>query len=373
MNGLSFQITDNCGAARAGTLTINGTEVQTPVFMPVGTNATVKAMTPVQVADTGAKLILANTYHLAMRPGTETVAALGGVKRFNGWPHVMLTDSGGYQVFSLSKMNRITDEGVTFQWPVDGSTHFFSPKIAIDHQHRIGADLIMAFDECMPHDADLSYARTSVARTSRWAKECIDHHNASEYRERQFLGGIVQGGLVRELRLESARDLVGMDFPFYAIGGLSVGEGFERMREVLSYTVAELPAEKPRYLMGVGEPRDIIEAVSQGIDMFDCVMPTRNARNGEAFTFSGTIKIRNAKYASDGLPLEEGCDCYTCRTFSRAYLRHLDHAKEMLFHTLMTTHNLRFMQRFMNAIREAIRGNALVAFSKSFTSGFYKD
>ncbi|MEK6797272.1 MAG: tRNA guanosine(34) transglycosylase Tgt [Spirochaetota bacterium] len=369
----NFSLSSTDGAARSGTLSVNGTEIGTPVFMPVGTNGTIKAVPPSMVEDEGPRLILANTYHLVLRPGTDIVASAGGIKRFSGWQHAMLTDSGGYQVFSLAKLNRITDDGVSFRSHLDGTPYLFTPEKAMEWQHAIGADLIMAFDECMPHDADHAYAEASTARTSRWAKQCIAYHNARENSSRQYLGGIVQGGLDRDLRIRSASEITAMGFPFHAIGGLSVGEGHDTMGEVLSCTAPLLPADKPRYLMGVGEVRDILMAVSYGIDMFDCVMPTRNARNGEAFTKNGVVRIRNARHAGDNGPLETGCGCYTCRNFSRAYLRHLDNAKEMLFHTLMTVHNLRFMHDLMIAIRAAIAGGTFSSFAKAFNDSFYRE
>lgn len=369
--GAEFSIEDSDGKARAGRLNVNGVEIATPVFMPVGTNASVKAVSPSQVEECGAKIILANNYHLTLRPGVEVVEKAGGVKEFSGWRYAMLTDSGGYQVFSLAKMNKISDEGVEFNSHIDGKKFFFTPELAIENQHKIGADLIMAWDECAPHDADYSYVKKAAERTSAWAKQCLDFHKSSGRDDRQFLGAIVQGGLHKDLRLQSAKELIEMDFPFYAIGGLSVGEGGEMMEEVLSYCAPALPSDKARYLMGVGEPSDILNAVSHGVDMFDCVMPTRNARNGELFTFDGPLRIRNSDYINQHETIEEGCCCYTCRNFSRAYLRHLNNAKEMLYSSLATIHNLSFMMRFMDKIRSSIIDKRFADFKKSFIENYY--
>lgn len=338
------------GARRGRVLTPHGA-FDTPAFMPVGTQGTVKGILPDGLAATGAQIILANTYHLMLRPGEKTVAALGGLHRFMGWDKPILTDSGGFQVFSLADINKISDDGVTFKSHIDGSRVHLTPARSIQVQNDLGADIIMAFDECPPADAPRVYQEEAVARTLRWAEECRAAHLRPAA---QALFGIVQGGVHRDLRLECAERLVEMDFPGYALGGLAVGEGFEQMREVLSWTVPALPEAKPRYLMGVGYPRDLIAAVAAGIDMFDCVLPTRNGRNASAFTAGGSIRLRNAAYAQDARPIEDGCDCYACRHFTRGTLRHYFAAGEMLGPILVSVHNIRFYQRFMADLRTAI-------------------
>lgn len=358
--------------ARLGEINVNGVVFETPVFMPVGTQATVKALTPEMVEATDSKIILANTYHLVLRPGLEIIKNAGGVKKFSNWKNAMLTDSGGFQVFSLAKLRKITEDGVEFRSHIDGKKYLFTPKSVMEAEHIIGADFIMCFDECAKHDADYSYVKKSIKLTHKWARECKDYHDSTENKNFQYLGGIIQGGMFDDLRRESAQTLSDMDFPFYAIGGLSVGETPEKMHEVLTNLMEFVDAEKPRYLMGVGEPRDILNSVMEGVDMFDCVMPTRNARNGEAFTFNGAVKIRNSKYRTDNSQLEEGCNCYTCKNFSKAYLNHLDKAHEMLFSTLMTIHNISFMQRFMKEIRENLLNGSFLEFRKIFINSFYE-
>lgn len=358
--------------ARYGKININGVEFETPVFMPVGTQATVKSLTPVQVEETESKIILANTYHLILRPGLKILSEIGGVKKMSNWKGAMLTDSGGFQVFSLAKLRKITEDGVEFRSHIDGTKYFFTPKSVIEAEHIIGADFIMCFDECVPHDATYEYTKKSLSITNKWAKICKDYHDSTENSNYQYLGGIIQGGMFEDLRKEAANTLLDMDFPFYAIGGLAIGEGAQKMHEVLASTMPYTDKNKPRYLMGVGEVRDILNAVMEGIDMFDCVMPTRNARNGEAFTFDGPVRIRNQKNKEDYTTLDSSCDCYTCKNFSKAYLNHLDKAKEMLFSTLMTIHNIRFMQRFMNALRQSIIEDNFHNFRIEMLDRFYK-
>lgn len=370
----SFKVEKNSSQnnARKGLIEINGVNIDTPVFMPVGTQATVKSLTPDMVKETESNIILANTYHLVLRPGLEVIKKFGGVKKFSAWDKAMLTDSGGFQVFSLSSLRKITDEGVEFRSHIDGTKYFFTPKSVMEAEHIIGADFIMCFDECSKHDAPYNYVKEAMERTHKWAHECKEYHDSKENSLRQYLGGIVQGGMFDDLRKESALTLSDMDFPFYAIGGLSVGESNEKMHEVLSKVMPYMSKEKPRYLMGVSEPLDILNAVMEGIDMFDCVMPTRNARNGEAFTMEGPVRIRNSRYRSDDTTLEEKCDCYTCKHFSKAYLNHLDKAHEILFSTLMSIHNVRFMQRFMKDLRDSIVNDNFADYRNDMINRFYK-
>ena len=359
--------------ARLGKIDVNGISFDTPVFMPVGTSASVKSITPNMIHESESKIILANTYHLILRPTLDVIKEFGGVKKFMNWDGAMLTDSGGFQVFSLSKLRRITDEGVEFRSHIDGRKLFFTPKSVIEAEHIIGADFIMCFDECAKHDSTHAYVVDSIRKTHKWALECKEYHDSQDNSNYQYLGGIIQGGMYDDLRRESALTLSDMDFPFYAIGGLSVGETPELMHEVLAKMEEFIPKEKPRYLMGVGEPRDILNAVMEGVDMFDCVMPTRNARNGEAFTMNGPIRIRNSKHKKDVSTLDPDCDCYTCKNFSRAYLHHLDKSHEMLFATLMTIHNVRFMQIFMSELRKSINDGVFIDFRKKILSSFYKN
>ena len=359
-------------SARLGKININGIEIDTPVFMPVGTKASVKALTPTMIEETESKIILANTYHLVLKPGLDILKIFGGVKKFMGWKGAMLTDSGGFQVFSLAKLRKINDEGVEFSSHIDGSKYFFTPRSVMEAEHIIGADFIMCLDECSKHDATYEYAKEAMLRTHKWAKECKEYHDSTPNSEYQYLGGIIQGGMFDYLRKESAETLVNMDFPFYSIGGLSVGETPEKMHEVLSKVMLYTNKQKPRYLMGVSEPRDILNGVMEGIDMFDCVMPTRNARNGEAFTMNGIVRIRNSKYRTDDAVLEKECDCYTCRNFSKAYLNHLDKVHEILFSTLMTIHNVRFMQRFMRDLRNSIENDTFSDYRKDMMLKFYE-
>jgi len=325
--------------------------------MPVGTQGTIKGILPDQLAATGSQIILANTYHLMLRPGADAVAELGDLHRFMAWKGPILTDSGGFQVFSLADINRISDEGVTFKSHVDGRMVELTPRRSIEVQNALGADIIMAFDECPRADAPVEYHREAVERTLRWAAES---HQAHARPNDQSLFGIVQGGVDLDLRVCAARELMGIDFPGYAIGGLAVGEGFEAMVRVLEAVTPILPASKPKYLMGVGFPRDIVAAVAAGVDMFDCVMPTRNGRNAYAFTASGPLRLRNSALQRQTGPIEEGCDCYACRTFSRGAIRHYFFAGEMLGPMLVSLHNVRFYQRLMEDIRRAV-GSATFA------------
>jgi len=348
---LKQEILTTDGPARLTRITTRHGSFETPVFMPVGTQGTVKGILPDQLSSAGARIILGNTYHLMLRPGAKTVAALGDLHKFMAWPGSILTDSGGYQVFSLSDVNEISDEGVTFKSHVDGSMVHLTPRKSIEVQNDLGADIIMAFDECPRADAPREYHLDAIERTLRWAEVCKQAHARPGD---QSLFGIVQGGTDLQLREHCAKKLIELDFPGYAIGGLAVGEGFEAMVNVLNGTTPLLPADKPRYLMGVGFPKDIVAAVATGVDMFDCVMPTRNGRNAYAFTAQGPIRIKNSRFREDQGPLEEGCDCYACRTFTRGAIRHFFFASEMLGPILLSLHNTRFYQRLMEDIRQAI-------------------
>ncbi len=350
-----FDINHTDGHARHGVLTTPHGPVATPAFMPVGTAGTVKGVTPTQLRATGAQMILGNTYHLQLRPTADVVRELGGLHRFTGWDGPMLTDSGGFQVFSLGKIRKIDDGGVEFQSHIDGATMRLDPRIATDVQNKLGADVIMAFDDCPPLPCEADRVEIAVMRTIRWAAECKEAHARTD----QALFGIVQGGLDLRLREHCATQLAKIGFDGYAIGGLSVGESHDEMVEVLRPVVPMLPADRPRYLMGVGMPRDIVAAVAAGVDMFDCVLPTRNGRNSQAFTATGQLKMRNEKHRLDDSPLEAGCDCEACKFASRGYIRHLFNSGEMLGPTLTSIHNLRFYQRFLSRIRELIREDRL--------------
>jgi queuine tRNA-ribosyltransferase len=342
---------DTSTRARLGRVDTRHGSFDTPAFMPVGTQGTLKGILPDHVAATGSQCILANTYHLMLRPGEKVVAELGDLHRFMAWNGPILTDSGGFQVFSLADINRISDDGVVFKSHVDGSMVQLTPARSMQIQNDLGADIIMAFDECPDPTKPREYQVQAVERTLRWARQCIESHARPND---QSLFGIVQGGTDESLRQRCARELIAMNFPGYAIGGLAVGEGFDAMVRVLDYTTPLLPSDKPRYLMGVGFPRDIVTAVAAGVDMFDCVLPTRNGRNAYAFTASGAIRLRNSKYTRDTGPIEDGCDCYACRTFTRGAIRHFFFAGEMLGPILVSVHNVRFYQRLMADLRRAI-------------------
>ncbi|MDO8891792.1 MAG: tRNA guanosine(34) transglycosylase Tgt [Sulfurimicrobium sp.] len=359
---MNFQIKQNDGLARRGTLTLAHGTVETPAFMPVGTYGTVKAMSPAELKDIGAHIVLGNTFHLWLRPGLEVIAAHGGLHRFMSWEGPILTDSGGFQVFSLGELRKITEEGVKFQSPVNGDRCFLTPEESMRIQKVLNSDIVMIFDECTPYPADFHTAAESMRLSLRWAERSKKAHEGNP----NALFGIVQGGMHEPLRDESLHELVNIGFDGYAIGGLSVGEPKEDMLRILAHTAPKMPANKPRYLMGVGTPEDIIDAVSQGIDMFDCVMPTRNARNGWLFTRFGTVKIKNAQYRLDTAPLDETCTCYTCRNFTRAYLHHLHRLGEILGARLNTIHNLHYYQELMQGIRAAIEQGRFPEFVQEF-------
>ncbi len=348
--------------ARLGELNTPHGQIETPIFMPVGTKATVKTMTPDELKKIKAQIILSNTYHLYLRPGHDLIAEAGGLHDFMNWDRPILTDSGGFQVFSLSDMNEITEEGVTFKSHLDGSKHFISPEKSIEIQTALGADIIMAFDECPPYPAERDYVKHSLERTTRWLERCIE----AKSRDDQALFGIMQGGMHKDLRAESAKQIVNLDLPGYAIGGLSVGEPKDIMLEVLDYAPDLLPENKPRYLMGVGTPFDLFEGVMRGVDMFDCVFPTRVARNGMVFTSEGRLTVRNAAYARDFTPLDENCDCYVCQNYTRGYIRHLLKQNEILGVRLTTYHNLHFLLKMMENIREAIAEDRFLEYRAEF-------
>lgn len=361
--------TDSRTKARRGIVHTPHGDIQTPVFMPVGTQATVKAMRPEQVKEMGANIILSNTYHLYLRPGHELIKEAGGLHKFMNWDKAILTDSGGFQVFSLGKLRKITEEGVKFQSHIDGSRHMLTPEKAIEIQNALGSDIMMAFDECAPYPADRKYVKDSLERTTRWLKRCKAAHKDIE---RQSLFGIMQGGMYKDLRKQSAEEIVELDLPGYAIGGLSVGEPKDLMLEVLDDCVDYLPQEKARYLMGVGSPDYLFEGVERGVDMFDCVLPTRIARHGLAMTSHGRVNIKNAKFEKDFAPLDAECDCYTCKNYSKAYLRHLFKADEMLSAMLLSNHNLHFLLKMMENIRTAIEENRFLEFKKEFYDQYGK-
>lgn len=358
---------DSRTKARRGRVNTPHGPIETPVFMPVGTAGTVKAMKPEEVRDIGAQIILGNTYHLYLRPGHEVVKAAGGLHKFMNWERAILTDSGGFQVFSLGAMRKISEEGVEFRSHIDGSKHMLSPEKSMEIQNALGSDIMMAFDECAPYPADRNYVKNSLERTTRWLKRCKEYHKNTE---QQSLFGIMQGGMYKDLRKQSAEEIVELDLPGYAIGGLSVGEPKEIMYEVMDDCVDYLPADKPRYLMGVGSPDCLFEGVERGIDMFDCVLPTRIARHGMAMTSQGRVNIKNAKYERDFTPLDPNCDCYTCRNYSKAYLRHLFKSDEILSSMLMTTHNLHFLVNTMAGIRKAIEEDRFLEYKKEFYDSY---
>jgi queuine tRNA-ribosyltransferase len=360
-----FEVTHTAGAARTGVLRTPHGDLLTPVFAPVGTAATVKALTPAQLHELGATLVLSNTYHLYLRPGDELVRDLGGLHRFMHWDGPMLTDSGGFQVFSLSDTRSIDDDGVTFKSHIDGSRHRFTPEKSISIQENLGADIIMAFDECPP-PLDRAYNEIALARTHAWAARC----QAAKTRPDQALFGIVQGGVFPDLRVESARYLTGLDFPGYAIGGLAVGETKAQMHAMLDLVTAELPAHKPRYLMGVGSPEDLVNGVARGVDIFDCVLPTRLARNHAAMTRTGRLNLKNAPFARDPGPVEAGCTCYCCTNFSRAYVRHLVVANEILGAVLLSLHNVHVLLTIVREMRAAIADGTFAAYAERFLQAY---
>jgi queuine tRNA-ribosyltransferase len=348
--------------ARLGRIVTPHGEIRTPAFMPVGTQGTVKGLLPETVRALGADVVLGNTYHLFLRPGHDLIRRLGGLHRFMNWPHPILTDSGGFQVFSLGALRKITEEGVTFQSHIDGSKHALTPESAVAIQEALGSDIMMCLDECTPYPATVREARLSMEMTNRWARRCRD----ARTNRRQMLFAIVQGGMYPDLRREALEELAAMDFEGYALGGLSVGEPKEIMKKIVSGTAPRLPREKPRYLMGVGTPSDIVRSVAAGVDLFDCVIPTRCARNGLLFTNTQKVVIKHARWREDEFPLDEACDCYTCRNYSRAYLRHLFMAREILAMVLNTIHNVRFYLRLMERIREEIRRGNFTDWQRDF-------
>ena len=371
---ITYELIKTCkqtGARLGKVHTPHGT-FDTPIFMPVGTLATVKTMSPEELVEMNAQIILSNTYHLWLRPGEDIVKEAGGLHKFMNWERPILTDSGGFQVFSLSKIREITEEGVHFRHHLSGEKLFFSPEKAMQIQNDLGPDIMMVLDECPPYPATYEYMEKSVSRTSRWAERCLEAH---QRKSEQALFGIIQGGEFKDLRKQSAKDLISLDFPGYAIGGLSVGEPKDIMYEVLEATTPLMPTNKPRYLMGVGSPDSLIEGAMRGIDMFDCVLPTRIARNGTCMTSKGRLVVRNAKYARDFSPIDENCDCYTCRNYSRAYIRHLINTNEIFGFRLTTYHNLYFLLELMKQVRIAISEDRLGDFRESFFEqyGFNKD
>ena len=369
----SFSLSAVDGKARTGTIRMRRGDIRTPAFMPVGTAATVKAMRPAEVRATGADIILGNTYHLMLRPGAERMARLGGLHGFMGWDRPILTDSGGYQVMSLSALTKMSEEGVAFSSHIDGSKHLLTPERSMEIQRLLDSDIVMAFDECTKNGCTHDEAAKSMERSMRWAKRSRDGFDAGgEHAERAALFGIQQGSLNEELRRKSAEKLIDIGFDGYAVGGLAVGEGQEAMFATLDFAPDMLPLDKPRYLMGVGKPDDIVGAVERGIDMFDCVLPTRSGRNGQAFTWGGPLNIRNAKFNEDMGPLDARCGCPVCATWSRAYLHHLVKAGEMLGAMLMTQHNIHFYQEMMEAIRDAIGAGRFAAFAAEFRRDYQR-
>ncbi|MBA4754994.1 MAG: tRNA guanosine(34) transglycosylase Tgt [Sphingobium sp.] len=369
----SFSIAATDGKARTGAIQMRRGEIRTPAFMPVGTAATVKAMRPAEVRATGADIILGNTYHLMLRPGAERMARLGGLHGFMGWDRPILTDSGGYQVMSLSALTRMSEQGVAFSSHIDGSKHMLTPERSMEIQRLLDSDIVMAFDECTKNGCTHDEAARSMERSMRWAKRSRDGFDAGgDHAERAALFGIQQGSLDEGLRQQSAQQLIDIGFDGYAVGGLAVGEGQQAMFATLDFAPDMLPQDKPRYLMGVGKPDDIVGAVERGIDMFDCVLPTRSGRNGQAFTWAGPLNIRNARFAEDTGPLDPRCTCPVCTTWSRAYLHHLVKAGEMLGAMLMTQHNIHFYQSLMQAIRDAIAAGQFAAFAADFRRDYQR-
>lgn len=365
---ITYELIKQCPhtGARAGRIHTPHGSFDTPIFMPVGTQASVKTLAPEELKEMGAGIILSNNYHLFLRPGSKLVKEAGGLHKFMNWDRAILTDSGGFQVFSLGDLRKISEEGVTFRSHIDGSKKFLSPEIATQSQMDLGADIIMAFDECVPYPADFKYTRESMELTLRWAQRCKN----TMTNPNQGLFGIVQGGMYKDLRIECANRLVDMDFPGYAVGGLSVGESKELMYEMLDITLEHLPQNKARYLMGVGTPDCLVEGVMRGIDMFDCVYPTRVARNGTAMTWNGRLVIKNAQYEHDFHPIDEHCNCYTCRNYSRAYIRHLVRVNEIFGLRLLTIHNLHFLIDFMRQMRQSIMEDRFPEFYRKFTANF---
>ena len=371
MTRFDFTIHATDGKARTGVIRMKRGEIRTPAFMPVGTAATVKAMKPESVRQTGADIILGNTYHLMLRPGAERVAKLGGLHKFMNWPRPILTDSGGYQVMSLSDLRKITEDGVTFASHLDGSRHMLSPERSMEIQRLLGSDIVMAFDECPRADQPRDVIARSMEMSMRWAKRSRDAFDAGgEHAENAALFGIQQGALDEGLRKASADALTDIGFDGYAIGGLAVGEGQEAMFACLDHAPGQLPEAAPRYLMGVGKPDDLVGAVMRGVDMFDCVLPSRSGRNGQAFTWAGPMNLRNARFAEDSAPLDENCACPACGSYSRAYLHHLVKSSEILGAMLMTAHNLSFYQQLMAAMRKAISEGRFAAFAAEFRRGY---
>jgi queuine tRNA-ribosyltransferase len=364
VTGFRFTVRSTDGAARLGEFETPHGVVQTPAFMPVGTQGAVKATRHRDLEEAGAEIVLANTYHLLLRPGDELIARRGGLHRFIGWPHPILTDSGGFQLFSLAQRRVITEDGADFQSHLDGDRHLLTPERATDIQARLGSDIAMVLDECLAYPATRETTERSLALTRRWAERCRAAHASGG--DGQALFGIVQGGTDEELRLRAAAETVALGFDGYAIGGMAVGEPKPQMYALTELVARALPAERPRYLMGVGKPEDLVESVARGVDMFDCVLPTRNARNGQAFTGEGTVTIKQARWTRDAAPLDAACRCYTCRRFSRAYLRHLFVAEELLAYRLLTLHNVHFYLELMAARRAAIAGGAFEAFRARF-------
>ena len=363
----SFSVSATDGHARTGTIAMRRGDIRTPAFMPVGTAATVKAMKPADVRASGADIILGNTYHLMLRPGAERIARLGGLHAFMGWERPILTDSGGYQVMSLAELRKVTEEGVGFRSHLDGSKHMLTPERSMEVQRLLGSDIVMAFDECTSFPATREEAARSMERSMRWAQRSRDGFDAgAEHAAASALFGIQQGSMQEDLRRISSERLIGVGFDGYAVGGLAVGEGQEEMFRVLDFAAPMLPEDRPRYLMGVGKPDDIVGAVERGIDMFDCVLPTRSGRTGQAFTAEGPINIRNARFAEDLAPIDPDCRCPVCATWTRAYLHHLVRAGEILGAMLMTEHNLNFYQQLMGGLRSAIEAGSLAAFAESF-------
>jgi len=363
--GFTLDLRASDSLARLGRIDTPHGAISTPAFAPVGTQATVKALDPRDLEELGAELILSNTYHLYLRPGADLIAELGGLHRFMDWNGPILTDSGGFQVFSLAEKRKVSDEGVVFASHIDGSRHLFTPELVVQVQEQLGADIIMCLDECSD-PLERAYNEQALARTHAWAERC----RAAQRRSDQALFGIVQGGVFADLREESARFLTSLDFPGYAIGGLSVGETKEQMHDMLDITLSLLPEDKPRYLMGVGAPEDLLEGVARGVDLFDCVLPTRLARNAALFTRQGRLNIRNAQFARDAGPIEAGCACYTCQHFSRAYLRHLFKAGELLAYRLATIHNAHFLLALMRDIRQALAQGRFLAFKEAFLAQY---